>query len=272
MAEKLSRRKSNKVFVVGKDVALSKNNCENIEYVQLDLTEQSDEFKQLADSADVAVIMTQPNERIIDNLISTIKSTNRLKKIVYLSSALIYDNFEDKQNETFSPNPMTDYERGKLTEEQKLEKFTDDAGFNLCVARLSNVYGDVKNRGLINFVFLSLLNDEELTINGKGDSVRDYIFVEDVVDYIDFLIFWDQKREKETFNICTGKGYSVIDVVQTVEKIAGKEIKNKFSPAVPEKGMIIGNNKKIVELSGMKPKYDLVKGLRQTYKNYLANK
>lgn len=271
LAKKLGSRENGKIIVVGNDFVSPQKNRSNIEYIQTDLAGQSDDLEKLANSADIAVVMTQPNSKIIENFISSARSDGQLKKIVYLSSVLIYDNSQKKQDETFPQKPMTDYERGKCEEENKLMEFVAGKNIQLCITRLSNVYGNVKNRGLINFIFRALLDNGTLTINGKGDSVRDYIFVEDVAKYLEFLIFANQTRNIEIFNVCSGEGYGVSEVISAVESMAGKKIKKRFGPAVVEKKKIIGDNSKILDLSGIKLHYAFDQGLQKAYKNYLSH-
>lgn len=242
----------------------------NVSYVKIDLVKPTKELGGLVNSVDIIVIMTQPSEKIIDNIIAAINSKSYLKKIIYFSTVLLYDNCISKQDECFPLNPVSDYEQGKFQEENKLSEFIKNNDLQLCIVRLSNVYGDIKNKGLIKLVFDSLLNGKPMVINGEGDSVRDYIFVEDVATWVDFLIFWNQKNQKEIYNVCTGIGYSVKEVVHAVENIVGKEVEKTYGPVIPEKKMIIGNNEKVAGLSGMNARYDFHEGLKKTYENYLA--
>ena len=109
-------------------------------------------------------------------------------------------------------------------------------------------------------------------LNGKGDSVRDYMFIEDAVNWLERLIFYSQKNKIEVFNLCSGRGYSVKELVNSAEKLSGRKAETSAGPAVKEKKTIIGDNKKIVKLSGRKLKYNLIQGLKKTYKNYSAVK
>lgn len=271
LTDKLICRKDCEIIVACKET-VSKTNSKDVRYVELDLTRASKKFSKLINLADAVVILTQPNSKIIENLISSINPKSHLKKILYLSSVLIYGNSSSNQDEKSTLDPATDYEKGKYEEEKKLSEFIKGKEIKLCIARLANVYGDVKNKGLINYIFLSVLNKKEMIINGKGDSIRDYIFIEDVANFLEFLVFFNQKSRKEIFNICTGKGYSVKKVIKEVEKESGRKVKIINGMPVNEKKKIIGNNKKIADLSGIKLNYNLAKGLGKTYKNYLASK
>lgn len=269
LTDKLICRKDCEVIVTCKEKP-SRPNSKNCSYVKLNLERASKKLERIINSSDIIVILTQPNSKIIENLISSINPKSHLKKMLYLSSVLIYGNSSSNQDEKSALDPATDYEKGKYEEEKKLSEFIKGKEIKLCIARLANVYGDVKNKGLINYIFLSVLNKKEIKVNGKGDSIRDYIFIEDVANFLEFLVFLNQKSRKEIFNICTGKGYSVKKVIKEVEKKLEKKIKIINGMPVDEKKKIIGNNKKIADLSGIKLKYGLTKGLNKTYKNYLV--
>ena len=267
LAVRLAADPASEVKVIGRSVAPSK--IKN--YIQLDLTKNSEEFKSNLDWADSVVVLTKDDEAIVNNLLSYLGSRVRPIRIIYLSTLLLYADSDMPRDELADINPKTSYEQSKFKEEQKLNNFvTQSKNFKLCVVRMSNVYGGIKNRGVINYIFQSILDSSPITINNTGDSVRDYIFVDDAVDYLSFLTLWDQKSTSEIFNVCTGATYSVMDVIKTVELVTKKTVSYTVGPTIIEKKKIIGNNKKIVSISGKLPAYSLEAGLNKTYQNYLS--
>ncbi|MFH1822326.1 MAG: NAD(P)-dependent oxidoreductase [Patescibacteria group bacterium] len=231
-------------------------------------TKQSDNLKELVNKAEILIILTQPNLGIINNLISVIRPGSCLKKIVYLSTTLLYNDSSEKKDESARLEPTTEYEKNKYIEEQKLAEFVNKFNLNLCIARLSNVYGDIKNKGLVGKIFTVVLKDESIKINGSGTQVRDYIFIEDAVNLLEFLIYYKQVNKQEIFNICTSQGHSVSELIKTIKKVIAKKINIINSPAILEKQTVVGDNNKIISLSGYKFKFNLLKGLEKTYINY----
>ena len=151
-----------------------------------------------------------------------------------------------------------------------LEKAAKKIGCQLCIARLSNVYGDVKNRGIINYIILSAIKGNLLTVYGDKDKkIRDYIFIEDAANLLEFLIFYKQQNLKEIFNICTGSAYSIQELIDMAERVTGRKINFEKGAPTLEKLINIGDNQKILALSHYKLKYNLAHGLKKTYKNYL---
>ncbi|KKS95710.1 hypothetical protein A3B05_01675 [Candidatus Giovannonibacteria bacterium RIFCSPLOWO2_01_FULL_43_160] len=219
---------------------------------------------------EMIVVLTQPGSPVSDILIPAITASKKLKKIVYLSTLLIYPDSSEKQDENIQPDPKTEYERNKYQEELMLEKAAKKIGCQLCIARLSNVYGDVKNRGIINYIILSAIKGNLLTVYGDKDKkIRDYIFIEDAANLLEFLIFYKQQNLKEIFNICTGSAYSIQELIDMAERVTGRKINFEKGAPTLEKLINIGDNQKILALSHYKLKYNLAHGLKKTYKNYL---
>ncbi|GEM_PF-1546247 len=240
----------------------------NITFQEINLEKNKEGLTQLMKSAETAVVLTRPNKQIINNLILAGRASKSLKKIVYLSSLLVYPSVNRPQNENSRLAPLTDYEKDKYEEEKILAFFAKKKNIKFCIARIANVYGDIKNSGMINLISLALLKKQPLNINGDGSQTRDYIFVEDVANLLSFLVLFKQKKQQEVFNICTGLGSTIKEIVRAAEKIAKRKANLIFSQPILEKQTIVGNNKKILSLSGYKLKYDIGKGLRKTLNNY----
>src|SRR3989344_6222458 len=95
--------------------------------------------------SEVVVILTQPGQALKDFL-PIISSAHTIKKIVYCSTLLLYPNSQEKQDEGASLDPKTEYEKNKYEEELLLSTMTQKEKILLCIARLANVYGNIKNR------------------------------------------------------------------------------------------------------------------------------
>ncbi len=216
------------------------------------------------------VILTQPNELIMTNILKIMKKLDSLQKIIYVSTILFYPESAKKQGEDTLPEPISSYERGKLEEETRLSEYAASRRIKLCIARLANVYGDIKNNGVIGRIFQSLFSDRILVINGQGYQKRDYIFVKDAARLLSCLIEHREANQTEIYNLCTGEGYSIDELIECIEKITKRRINYTIGPAVLEKQIVIGDNRKILSLPGCKIKYKLIRGLKKTYANYQA--
>lgn len=248
----LKKRKDCEVVIVGRKDFLKSDACKNTE---------------------VIVILTQPDQEVLKEIISFISSSKTLKKVIYLSTILLYPDSSKKQNEQIPPEPKTTYEKSKYQEELLLSKVAKKARYKLCIARLANVYGDVKNKGIINNILLFLIKkNKNLVIQGDPRlKIRDYIFIEDAVNLLEFLIFYKKSKKKEVFNVSTGIGSSVKELIEKIELAIGKRIHFKTDDQILEKLTNIGENSKLLDQSKYQFRYGLIEGLKKTYKNYLKS-
>lgn len=176
-----------------------------------------------------------------------------VKNFIFSSSATVYGEPERipitencKTGGTTNP-----YGTSKLYIEQILKDiYTSDSSWNICILRYFNPVG-AHESGLIGEEPQGIPNNlmpyvtrvalgtlKELSIYGNdydtkdGTGVRDYIHVVDLAKgHIKAL----QKLEKEKqglfiYNLGTGKGYSVLDMVKAFEKVTGKKVAYKIAP------------------------------------------
>lgn len=175
------------------------------------------------------------------------------KKFIFSSSAAIYGDQEvvPINEECKVGNTTNPYGTTKLFIEKILEDiYTSDNTWDICILRYFNPVGSHES-GLIgeepNGVPTNLMpyivrvasgKLEQLSIFGNdyntpdGTGIRDYIHVVDLArGHIKAL----ERLEKEEkglyiYNLGTGTGYSVLDVVKAFEKVTGKQIKYKIAP------------------------------------------
>jgi UDP-glucose 4-epimerase len=95
-----------------------------------------------------------------------------------------------------------------------------------------------------------------------GSCVRDYIHVSDIAHAhtlaLDYLIAEKNKTNCEIFNLGTGNGYTVLEVINTFEKVSGQKL--NYTIAGRRAGDIIGiyaNNEKAKQVLGWTPAYNL---------------
>lgn len=260
----------NRVSVVHFSSLKPQERVRHATYYRIDLAKYSPKLKILVRKADTVVTLIQPNFTHMQNIIKAIGGSVKLKKIVYVSTLFVYPDLPSPQSEKAKPTPVTEYERKKYKEELMISAFAAKYNYPLTIIRMANVYGDVKNRGVINHIFLSLLRGSELVLRGSGDQhIRDYIFVEDAAQLIEFFIFYKQRRQREVVNLATRHGHTINEVIGIIEKNTGEKVKFRVERAIRERKFSIGDNKKMLKLSHYQFKYDLTRGLKKTYNNYL---
>jgi len=249
---------------------LKEEKISNINYYNVDLLNDfSENTIKLINESDCIVSLATPIPNFIKRLTLSISSSGP-KKIVYTSTMLVYPDSDFNHSEVDPVNPETEYEKNKVEEEKILTIFSKNSDTKVCIARLGNVYGDIKNHGLVNYIMLALKNNETFTVNGDGNHRRDYVFVQDIANLLEFLIFNNQESNLEIYNICTGQNHTINDVINITEKVVGKKINKRYGNSIQEKINVFGENKKIINESNYKFEYNLVDGLKRTYNNYLT--
>ncbi|MEG0297753.1 MAG: UDP-glucose 4-epimerase GalE [Clostridium sp.] len=192
-----------------------------------------------------------PLEYYDNNLTSTINllrimKENNVKKFVFSSSATVYGNAEVMPiEESFSLSVTNPYGRTKLIVEDVLrDLYISDKTWDIALLRYFNPVGAHKSgligedpNGIPNNIMpyitkvaigelkqVSVFGNDYDTIDGTG--VRDYIHVVDLAKgHIKALEVLDKQPGLVTYNLGTGNGYSVIQLIEAFSKASGKEIK-----------------------------------------------
>jgi UDP-glucose 4-epimerase len=192
-----------------------------------------------------------------------------VKRLVFLSSGgTVYGRSEIIPTpETAPTEPITAYGISKLMMEKYLALHEQLNGLDYRVLRVSNPFGPyqttAKNQGIVATLIARDLANEPVEIWGDGSAVRDFIYIEDVVDALE-LASRDQS-EFRIFNIGRGEGLSLREIVSRVEHLLGKELKLVWKDArASDVPVSILANGRAREALGWKPKTSLMDGLEQT--------
>ena len=194
---------------------------------------------------------------------------NNIKKIVFISSGgTVYGRVNKLPiSEDFPTEPECSYGITKLTIEKYLALFQHLYGLEYSVLRLSNPYGSRQNpagiQGAISVFLDRVVQNKEIEIWGDGKIVRDYVYVEDVVGGIYAAAITNTKSH--VFNLGSGIGHSLNDIVRLVGEITGRPAKVVYKPRrlfdVPK---IYLNIKRAEEELNWKPSMPLEQGLEHT--------
>ncbi len=203
--------------------------------------------------------VSMPLEYYYNNITGTIVLCEIMRKhgvkdMVYSSSATVYGNpVTVPIKEDFPLSVTNPYGRTKLIIENLLEDlYVSDNSWNIVMLRYFNPIGahksgkigeDPKNipNNLIPYItqvaigklpYLGVFGDDYETPDGTG--VRDYIHVVDLAKgHLNALEKLKERLGLLIYNLGTGKGYSVLDMVKNFEKASGRPIKYKILPRRP---------------------------------------
>ncbi len=169
-------------------------------------------------------------------LIHTLEScrTENVRRIVYASSGgTIYGDNEIPNKEDAQLMPINNYAICKLTCEKILLMYNKIYGMDNIILRIVNPFGKwqkmVSGVGAITSFCMLMLQKKEINIFGDGNIVRDYVSVEDVARAFLLASSWNNEEAIiPVFNIGSGCGHSLNEIISILEKILGYQASVKY--------------------------------------------
>ncbi|MFQ5493381.1 MAG: UDP-glucose 4-epimerase GalE [Candidatus Dojkabacteria bacterium] len=239
---------------------------------------------------EVGISTKEPVKFIQNNVVGSqnlfsVLLENGTKNIVFSSSAAVYGTpdsvpiKEDAPIKTENPYAYTKY-----IIEEILRCYSEFYGVNALALRYFNPSGSYNGvlgerhqpeTHLIPRLLHSLIaGDFEMQIFGTdydtpdGTTVRDYIHVLDLAEaHVKSIEYLEQNNGFDVFNVGTGKGASIREVIDTIEKVTGKKL--KYSESGRREGdsaRLVADTAKINKLMGWKSKYLLEDILESAWK------
>ena len=155
-------------------------------------------------------------------------------KVVYASSSSVYGNpisIPIKEND--DKNPFNPYAKTKLEDDKLAEKYAKN-GLKVIGLRYFNVFGPRQSKeyaGVIKLFLERIQQSLPPLINGDGLQVRDFVYVDDVVNAN--ILSMESNIDSGFFNIGTNSVISVLDLANIIIKFSGLKLKPTHRPAVP---------------------------------------
>jgi UDP-glucose 4-epimerase len=211
----------------------------------------------IAGTSLVGPSMTDPVPYYTNNVGNTAKLLGTLagrgwtRTVIFSGSAAVYGNPTDAiLTEDSLKLPISPYGQSKLMAEQVLRDCAKGYGFktislryfNACGADSKVRHGQLKKAThLIARIMESIVKRDVFTLNGNdydtpdGTCVRDYLHVEDIANahYLATLYAETMTEDSNEFNLGTGKGISIKQIVESVERITGKSVLLHTGPKRP---------------------------------------
>ncbi len=192
-----------------------------------------------------------------------------IKKILFTSSLYAYGRMSGKSfSESDQLEPKTLYGVSKATGEHFLRYFSS-RGLETIVLRYFFVYGPNQFAGtgyksVIIKNFERILNGNPPIVNGNGNQILDYIYIDDAVEGT--IRAFQSQNVFDAFNIASGKGVSINQLVRLMQKVSVFNQKTIRAPADETAGSRrVGSTKKTLNELNFKPKISLEQGLRRTF-------
>src|SRR5205807_7104798 len=176
------------------------------------------------------------------DFVSNVRGTIRLlqaakregvRKIVFISSGGTVYGIPRQMPipETHPTDPISSYGISKLAIEKYLALFHSEHGSDYVILRVANPYGPHQRperaQGAIAVFAWKALNRQLIEIWGDGTTVRDYVYVSDVVEAM--MRGMAYAGEERLFNIGSGVGRTLNEIVQGIERVLGRSVEVNYA-------------------------------------------
>ena len=211
----------------------------------------------------------QANATSTLNLLIAAKDAG-VKRVIYAGSSSAYgDTNALVKTEDLLPQPISPYGVTKLTGEHYCRAFYECYGLETVTLRYFNVFGPRQDprsayTGVMALFIPQMLQDQPPTIFGDGSATRDFTFVKNNV-HANGLAMTEPAAAGEVLNIACGRSIRVIEIVEAINRILGKNLQPRFAPARP--GDIQHSCSSIAKAQRVlhyQPLVDFEEGLRET--------
>ena len=198
-----------------------------------------------------------------------LSSKYKVSRFVYVSSSMVYGDFDDGTAECAFCKPQGQYAIMKLAGEQIVRDYGQRGCFDYTIVRPSAVYGpcDVDDRVISKF-FMAAMKDEVLKVNGEHERL-DFTYVTDTASGIVGASL-SKDTAFRTYNITRGESRTLLEAAELITKIVGKgkiEVTHK-SEDYPSRGTLNINAAR--RDFGYNPTVNIEEGF-QNYYEWLSN-
>jgi len=195
-----------------------------------------------------------------------------VKRFVFSSTAAVYQSSDEPLTEASYLAPTNVYGQTKLMVEQALEWYRQIHDLHYASLRYFNACGALPGRGeahqpeshLIPLVLrVPLGQSESISIFGTdyptpdGTCIRDYIHISDLVSAHLLALEGLNERDQMVYNLGSGNGYSVREVIETARRVTGQRIPATELPRRPgDSAILVASPEKIQRELGWKPQHE----------------
>lgn len=203
------------------------------------------------------------------NIFEASKAHN-VQQVVFASTSSVYGKTEILpfvETDT-ADHPLAAYPASKRAAEILAHTYNHLNGMNITCVRFFNVYGPAGRPDMMPMLLMhATQSGKQMKLFNGGDISRDWTYIDDTVDGV--IAALDTPLGYEVINLGVGNPIKLIDFVEIIEEVSGKEI-NKISVETPPSDPPITycNNQKARDLLGFEPKISVEEGLYKTWEWY----
>jgi dTDP-glucose 4,6-dehydratase len=192
----------------------------------------------LAAESHVDRSITDPNEFIKTNIVGTVNLLNVAKKhwegnfedklFYHISTDEVYGSLGDEGyfTEETPYDPRSPYSASKASSDHLVRAYHNTYNFPIVISNCSNNYGPNQfPEKLIPLFINNIRNNKDLPVYGKGENIRDWLYVEDHAEAID-LIF-HQGKIGHTYNIGGDNEWKNLDLIRKLCEIMDRKLERE---------------------------------------------
>jgi dTDP-glucose 4,6-dehydratase len=232
-----------------------------------------------------------PDEFAMTNIIGTIRLLKAAqsawhgqmegKMFYHISTDEVYGSIADGYFTEETPiDPRSPYSASKASSDHFVQAFSNSYGMPAMISRCSNNYGPYQfPEKLIPLMIHNMVNEKPLPVYGKGENIRDWLYVEDHALAIDAI--FHKGKSGEVYNIGGNNEWKNIDLVKMLCRIVDEKLNRE--PGTSAKLITYVTDRpghdlryaidasKVISETGWRPATDFAQGLEKTVDWYLAN-
>lgn len=221
-------------------------NMPNYSFVKMDIVDaeaiaklfQEEQFTDvihLAAESHVDRSITNPTEFVMTNVIGTVNLLNAAKfiwkdnmeahRFYHVSTDEVYGSLGDTGmfTETTAYDPHSPYSASKASSDHFVRAYYDTFGLQTVISNCSNNYGSYQfPEKLLPLFINNIKNNKALPVYGKGENIRDWLWVEDHARAID--IIFHQAATGTTYNIGGHNEWTNIDLIKLLCSVMDKKL------------------------------------------------
>jgi UDP-glucose 4-epimerase len=179
-------------------------------------------------------------KKVLDGMIK-----NSITNLIFSSTCAVYQNSNNLLNESSPLGPNSPYGETKLTADQEIERYAQIGKINAVILRFFNVAGSFhspsfktlnENHVPETHLIPNLTDEKDFELYGEdwgtpdGTCIRDYFYVGDLADLMIKILSAKEFPQYEIYNVGSGKGVSVLEVIELFKSVKKLSIKYKIKP------------------------------------------
>ncbi len=191
-----------------------------------------------------------------------------VRKLVYAESSALYEGsslFPTPESESV---PESFYALSKVAERHFAEGYRRFRGLNATALRYFCVYGPRQDYRrtippVMSAFIIKLFQGLRPTIYGTGEKRRDFVYVDDVNDF-HMQCLWDRRTDGGTFNLGSGRSYSVREIFDIVRRLLGSDLEPIYADDLPGEAIETRADVSATRALGWEPRTQLEEGVRRS--------